>query len=81
VSEHPDSDKWDTIRYLVIESKYDWILDYSWKVYTKDIQEFEDCSDDWQAEDAIGVQNWWGSYCVRYDNCIFILSAFANSCN
>lgn len=73
ISENPESDKWDTIRYLMIESKYDWILDHSWKTYTKDISEFEECSDDWQAEYAIRIPNWWASYCVRYDNYIFIL--------
>lgn len=73
ISDNPDTDKWDEIRYVMIESKYDWILDYSWKVYTKDILEYEECSDDWQADDAIRIQNWWASYCVRYDECIFIL--------
>jgi len=68
-------EKWDEIDYTVIESKYDWILERSWKLLTEQEwgSQYYECTDAWKAEYAIKYVDWFDSYYVRYDDQILVL--------
>lgn len=72
-NEDSDDEIWDDIDYTIIESEYEWILDYSWKLLTKEMVNSKQIAKEWNAVDGYLEYDWYHAYYVRYDNQIFML--------
>lgn len=74
-NEDTKTEQWDDINYIIVESKYDWIIDRSWKVLTEreEYTKYSECTDEWDAEYALKYDEWLDAYYVRYEDQIFIL--------
>lgn len=64
----------DSVYYDIYRTEHEWILDKLWKDGMKPFYNVEgvDCTDDWGAKQAL--RNKAGTYYVRYDNVILVLS-------
>jgi len=74
-NENEADEKWDEIDYTIIKSKYEWILERSWKLLIEKEwgSQYYECTDVWKSEYAIKYVDWFDSYYVRYNNQIFVL--------
>lgn len=71
-NENPDDEIWDDIDYTIIESEYDWIIDRSWKVLTKDPINPKNIAKEWGAVEGIREYEYFKSYYLKYDHQIFM---------
>lgn len=72
-NENPDNEIWDDINYTVIESKQDWIIDYSWKLLTKEMINPKDIAQEWDAVAGYKEYDWNHTFYLKYENEIFML--------
>jgi len=72
-NENTNEEERDHIQYLIMESKYEWVIDHCWRTLIKDFDEYEDNAEQWNAIEAFRDGEWIEFDFVRYKNKIFML--------